>query len=84
MNSYSEFDRPYRRGLVLGLSLAELFIILLFLLLLATIGLFVFLEEEKQRLRDELAKNESILTAVRENMGPNPTPDDFTASGGTR
>ncbi len=37
-SSFTNFDRPYRRGVVLGLSLAELFIILVFLLLLTMFG----------------------------------------------
>ena len=41
-NSYEPFDRSYRRGLVLGLSLAEIFLILIFLLLLASIGIAAF------------------------------------------
>ena len=52
MSDISANDKNYRRGLVLGLSLAELFIILLFLLLLATVG-FVSMLEEKQRLQQE-------------------------------
>lgn len=76
--SYQEFDRPYRRGVVLGLSLAELFLILLFLLLLATIGFLTFFEEENQKLLNEVNKNESILAAIQENLGPNPTPEDFS------
>ncbi len=49
--SLTDFDRPYRRGVVLGLSLAELFLILLFLLLLATIGYSAIVGEEVDRLR---------------------------------
>ena len=45
--SYENFDKPYRRGLILGLSLAELFLILLFLLLLVSMGISSALEEEK-------------------------------------
>ena len=44
--SFENFDKPYRRGLVLGLSLAEVFLILLFLLLLASIGLTSALQED--------------------------------------
>ena len=33
VKSYENFDKPYRRGLILGLSLAELFLILLFSIL---------------------------------------------------
>lgn len=45
--SFADFDRSYRRGLVLGLSLAELFLILVFLLLLATIGYWATVQEER-------------------------------------
>ena len=48
--SYENFDKPYRRGLVLGLSLAELFLILLFLLLLIATGLHQIKEKETKNL----------------------------------
>ena len=50
--SYNNFDRPYRRGLVLGLSLAELFLILLFLLLLVATGIVQQYERETQELKE--------------------------------
>ena len=73
--SYENFDKPYRRGLILGLSLAELFLILLFLLLLASIGLTSLVEEQKiiiieekkviqeenNKLRDELNVMKKLL-----------------------
>jgi len=43
--SFTDFDRSYRKGVVLGLSLAEVFIILVFLLLLALIGMGAYWEE---------------------------------------
>ena len=52
--SFTEFDRPYRRGLVLGLSLAELFLILLFLLLLAAIGMAQNERENNEKLVETL------------------------------
>jgi len=52
--SFTDFDRPYRRGVVLGLSLAELFIILIFLLLMAMIGYTASREEELQEYEEEL------------------------------
>lgn len=76
-SSYQDFDRPYRRGVVLGLSLAELFLILLFLLLLSTIGFFTFMEEEKEKLISEAERNASILVEIEKAMGPNPSPKDF-------
>jgi hypothetical protein len=51
--SFTDFDRPYRRGVVIGLSLAELFIILVFLLLLTIVGYAVNTEQalmEKEEL----------------------------------
>jgi hypothetical protein len=52
--SFTDIDRPYRRGVVLGLSLAELFIILIFLLLMAMIGYTASREEELQEYEEEL------------------------------
>lgn len=63
--SYQQFDRPYRRGLVLGLSLAELFLILLFLLLLTFIGIATSYEEKTVSLANTIKSLEdenSILT----------------------
>ena len=60
--SYKDFDRPYRRGLVLGLSLAELFLILLFLLLLASIGMIEEVQKEKDRYK-ELYERSSLVDA---------------------
>ena len=53
VKSYENFDKPYRRGLILGLSLAELFLILLFLLLLASMGISSALEEEKKQTKQK-------------------------------
>ena len=60
--SYQDFDRPYRRGLVLGLSLAELFLILLFLLLIASIGM---IEQAKKKTNTykELYERNSLVDA---------------------
>ncbi len=66
--SFTDFDRPYRRGVVLGLSLAELFLILLFLLLLATIGYSAIVEEEVDQLRaanSMLEKTKQALNKAR-------------------
>ena len=60
--SFVDYDRPYRRGLVLGLSLAELFLILLFLLLLATIGYWAIVQEET------VAKQKVLLDARARNV----------------
>jgi hypothetical protein len=77
VSDISANDKNYRRGLVLGLSLAELFIILLFLLLLATVG-FVSMLEEKQRLQqEEINILKSELQAIEKIFGKNPLPEDF-------
>lgn len=55
--SFADFDRPYRRGLVVGLSLAELFLILLFLLLLAAIAYSAIVDEEMD---EALATNNQL------------------------
>jgi hypothetical protein len=58
--SYQDFDRPYRRGLVLGLSLAELFLILLFLLLLASIGIIEEVKKENDRYKELYEKSTKV------------------------
>ena len=60
--SYQDFDRPYRRGLVLGLSLAELFLILLFLLLLASIGMIEQAKKKTNKYK-ELYERTSLVDA---------------------
>ena len=57
--SYENFDRPYRRGLVLGLSSAELFLILFLLLLIA-----VFVVQDGNQAK-KLAKNEAALRNMK-------------------
>ena len=69
--SYENFDRPYRRGLVLGLSLAELFLILLFLLLLIAFGINQVKDGKIDKLSDELAD-------IYEAVGNEISPIDFT------
>ena len=74
--SFENFDKPYRRGLILGLSLAELFLILLFLLLLVSMGISSLLQEEKQLAEEKLEEvqkeNESLkdkLTTMEKIVG---------------
>ncbi len=59
------FNKAYRRGLVLGLSLAEVFLILLFLILLVSIGLTSSLQEElnetEQKLNDSLNIQQEVI-----------------------
>jgi len=78
-NSYEPFDRSYRRGLVLGLSLAEIFLILIFLLLLASIGIAVIQEKKKRDLSEKnkilISQNEKLnsikdeLSSIQEYIG---------------
>ncbi|MDE0691393.1 MAG: hypothetical protein OXI55_04020 [Gammaproteobacteria bacterium] len=53
-------DAAYRRGTVLGLTVAEIFILLLFLLLLA----FLTWEDDRQRAVTELAEARQTLQAI--------------------
>ena len=52
-NSLEDLDKPYRRGLILGLSLAEVFLLLVFLLLLVTVGYAGLVFEEKEEILNE-------------------------------
>ena len=61
MNELTATDRGYRRGLVLGLSLAELFIIIVFLLLLATIGFLSSMETKIEKLTTKLSGYEEVF-----------------------
>ena len=77
IGSYGDFDKPYRRGLILGLSLAELFLILIFLLLLVAIGAVQFLEEEKLFLEEEKEDLNDQLIAIYEQVGDEITVEEF-------
>ncbi len=70
LNSFQWSDRSYRRGLVLGLTVAELFLLLLFLLLLALALLNKQwrneekqLSKEKEEIAKELADNRVEISA---------------------
>ena len=67
VHSYEQFDRSYRRGVVLGLSLAEIFLILLFLLLLVFIGTTAALNEKRIQENQELADQLRIVHKLRAN-----------------
>ena len=78
--SYDNFDRSYRKGLVLGLSLAEIFLILLFLLLLVATGIVQKYEKEirkqKEVTQDLTKKLEAIEKII--NIGGKPiTREEF-------
>ena len=75
--SFQDFDKPYRRGLVLGLSLAELFLILLFLLLLVSMGISSQAEIEKEELRQQVASLQDDLAALKKIVGNEITAEDF-------
>ncbi len=64
--SFTDFDRPYRRGVVLGLSLAELFIILVFLLLLTMLGYVASREQELEDYERELAKQAEMQARAKD------------------
>lgn len=59
-----EYHRAYRRGIVLGLSLAELFILLVFLLLLALIGYALSRDDQVTRQEQTIAEQQEQLDAL--------------------
>ena len=48
-SEFPDLDKSYRRGLILGLSLAEVFLLLVFLLLLVAVGYAGLVKEEKKQ-----------------------------------
>jgi len=78
IRSYQDFDKPYRRGLVLGLSLAELFLILLFLLLLTSMGLMAFVQEEIEKTNTEKQELQDSLDALSDGWGHQINTKEFT------
>ncbi len=64
--SYETFDKPYRRGLVLGLSLAELFLILLFILLLVATAIVQEYEKARVEAEKKYDKVEQELSALKQ------------------
>ncbi|MDD9856363.1 MAG: hypothetical protein OXU88_09325 [Gammaproteobacteria bacterium] len=68
-----EYHRAYRRGIVLGLSLAELFILLVFLLLLALLGYALLRDDQAARQAQIIAKQQGQLDdyAPFEDVDPN-------------
>lgn len=59
-----EYHRAYRRGIVLGLSLAELFILLVFLLLLALLGYALLRDDHAARQAQAIAEQQEKLDAL--------------------
>jgi len=59
-----EYHRAYRRGIVLGLSLAELFILLVFLLLLALIGYALSRDDQATQQAQTIADQREQLDAL--------------------
>ncbi len=78
VKSFQNLDKPYRRGLVLGLSLAETFLILLFLLLLASIGLVSLAQEELVEAKNENQELRDGLEAIYDVAGGKITIEEFT------
>ena len=64
--SFRGIDRVYRRGLVLGLTVAELFLLLLFLLLLILAGLSIGWKDEFAKLESELETTKDQLIVLEE------------------
>ena len=62
-------DADYRRGTVLGLTVAEVFILLLFLLLLALLVLVRDWEAEREREAQERSELNDQLVALRKGQG---------------
>ena len=77
-NSFDNFDKPYRRGLVLGLSLAEVFLILLFLLLLVSIGVTSSLQEDMNEIDMKRQELQDSLDGFRQVIGNKITVEEFT------
>lgn len=60
-SQHEKYDRPYRRGLVLGLSLAEIFLILLFLLLVAAMNIISAANEEERKTQEVIDQMSSAV-----------------------
>jgi len=65
-----EYHRAYRRGIVLGLSLAELFILLVFLLLLALLGYALLRDDQAARQAQTIAEQRTQIADLRERFAP--------------
>lgn len=70
-------DRPYRRGLVLGLSLAEVFLILLFLLLVVSMNIVETAKQDEVKYQNELNFLNELKSELFAN-GADMTMLDFT------
>jgi len=65
-----EYHRAYRRGIVLGLSLAELFILLVFLLLLALLGYALLRDDQAARQAQTIAEQRTQIANLQERFAP--------------
>jgi len=65
-----EYHRAYRRGIVLGLSLAELFILLVFLLLLALLGYALLRDDQAARQAQTIAEQRTQIANLQEWAAP--------------
>ena len=70
MTEFLDASRQYRRGVVLGLSLAELFTVLVFLLLLV-LGAYVLIQDETLARKDSLVNDQRdvLVTLVGGDSG---------------
>lgn len=65
-----EYHRAYRRGIVLGLSLAELFILLVFLLLLALLGYALLRDDQATRQAKTITEQQKQIVNLQEQFAP--------------
>lgn len=65
-----EHHRAYRRGIVLGLSLAELFILLVFLLLLALLGYALLRDDQAARQAQTIDEQQERIAKLQEQIAP--------------
>jgi len=77
-SQHEKYDRPYRRGVVLGLSLAEVFLILLFLLLVSAMNIIASAKTENQK-SEEQSVQMSALKSVLTSIGIDVSSPDFVS-----
>jgi flagellar motor protein MotB len=68
--------RPYRRGLVLGLTMAEIMILIIFLLLMALTAALAKRDEQVEQLSGG-SKTQQLVAALQQQFPDARTPDEF-------
>jgi hypothetical protein len=68
--------RPYRRGLVLGLTMAEIMILIIFLLLMALTAALAKKEEQIAQLSGG-SKSQELLAELQQRFPAAKTPEEF-------